>query len=339
MNYFRLRHFNEDLGNTVVENVFINHYMPNAPGDFVKIYLLGLKSSCYEGSNCLSDETIAKTVGTSINDVKKAWKYWEEQGIIKVIPSEENDSFFIEFLSIKELMLNIKGEEKKKSKYSADRIISARQNSKTKKMFDYIYRAYGRDLSQNETFAFLDWIDDYNFPPEVVIMVIDHCLSKNIKDLPYLKQVARNWFDAGVDSEKKALEYSEQHKERWQNYSKVLNYLRIKRQPTLGEEKALYKWFYEFSFSDDIILKACELTINTIKPSISYMDKILTDWHDKGLTTINEVEAYQAKASKGTKKTNTKPQKSTFDNFDGRSYDPELLKQNLLKKSRGVKND
>ncbi len=338
MNYFRLKHYNEDLGNTSVENVFINHYMPGAPGDYVKIYLLGLKSSCSQVNNCLSDETIAKTMGTSIEEVEKAWLYWAEQGIIRIIPSFEENISAIEYLSIRELMLNIKGEDKKPGRHSVDRIILARQNSEIREMFDYIHKTYGRELSQNEIYTFLDWLEDYKFPVKVVIMIIDYSYSRNIKDLPYLKQVARNWYDAGVDSEEKALEYSNRHKEKWQKYNKVLNFLRIKRQPTVAEEKTLNKWFYEYSFSDDIILKACELTVNTIKPSISYMDKILTDWYGKGLKTLREVENYQSKTDKRTKRSSEKPQK-TFDNFSGRTYDAEELKQKLLRKSRGESHD
>lgn len=339
MNYFRLKHFNEDLGNTLIENVFINHYMPSAPGDYVKVYLLGLKSSCSQANNFISNDTMAKTIGTSTVAVEEAWAYWEEQGIIKKVFSFEKDCTFIEFLSIKELMLNIKGEKKKYGRYDVDRIISARQDNEIKNMFDHINKTYGRELSQNEIFTILDWIEDYKFPPEIVIMIIDYCYSKNIKDLPYLKQVARNWFDAGINSKSKALEYMNQHKERWYNYSKVLNFLRIKRQPTVAEEKVLYKWFYEYAFSDEIILKACELTVNTIRPSISYMDKILSDWHEREFKALKEIEQYLSKKPKDTVKGRTKTQKSTFDNFAGRTYDPELLKQRLLKKDKGGPNE
>lgn len=335
MNYFRFRHYNEDLGHTPVENVFINHYMPEAPGDYVKIYILGLKCSFSQNNSYLSDEIIAKTVGLNVEDVKKAWKYWESQGIIRISQTADEDGNFIEYLDIKEIMLNIKGDEEKPGKYSVDRIIQARQNNKIRDMFDYIRRISGRELSQNEIFAFLDWIDDYNFPPEVVIMITEDCYSRNKKDLPYLKQVARNWFDAGVDSQEKAVEYTNRHKEKWQKYGKVLNYLRIGRQPTVVEEEMLFKWFYEYSFSDEIILKACELTAKTLKPSFSYIDKMLSEWHEKDLHTIQEIEAYLLKTSKPSKKSSGKSQKNTFDNFTGRTYDPELLKQKLLKKSRG----
>lgn len=335
MNYFRFRHYNEDLGHTPVENVFINHYMPEAPGDYVKIYILGLKCSFSQSNSYLSDDTIAKTVGLSVEEVKKAWKYWESQGIIRISQTADEDGSFIEYLDIKEIMLNIKGEEKKPGKYSADRIVQARQNNKIRDMFDYIRKISGRELSQNEIFTFLDWIDDFGFPPEVVVMITEDCYSRNKKDLPYLKQVARNWFDAGVDSREKATEYTNRHKEKWQKYGKVLNFLRIGRQPTVVEEEMLFKWFYEFSFSDEIVLKACELTAKTLKPSFSYMDKTLSDWHEKDLRTIQEIEAYLLKTAKTPKKSAGKSPKNTFDNFSGRTYDPELLKQRLLKKSRG----
>ena len=60
----------------------------------------------------------------------------------------------------------------------------------------------------------------------------------------------------------------------------------------MGEEKILYKWFYEYKFSDDIILKACELTINTLKPSISYMDKIARAWAEVDIHTLEAAKEY-----------------------------------------------
>lgn len=335
MNYFRYKAYNEDLGHTPVENIFINHYMPGAPGDYVKVYLLGLKCSYSLQNSYLSDEIIAKTINISVEEVQKAWQYWQEQGIINVIHTEENKDKVIEFIDIREKILNIKGNEAKPAKNSVDRIIMARQNSKVREMFDYIRKISGRELSQNEIFTYLDWIEDYGFPPEVVVMIIEDCYSRNKKDLPYLKQVARNWFDAGIDSQEKAIEYANRHKEKWQKYSKVLNFLRIGRQPTAVEEEMLHKWFYEYAFSDEAVLKACELTVKTLKPSFSYIDKVLTEWHDKNIKTIDEIEAYLSKNSSTSSKDDSKTAKRTFNNFKGRTYDAELLEQRLLKKSRG----
>ena len=339
MNFFRLQSNNEDLGHTLLENVFINHYMPQAPGSYVKVYILGLKYAQNHSNTSLSNEIIAKTLDVSVEETMEAWKYWEAQGIIKLVPySQGSEDVAIEFHTIKELMLNIKKKKSPVDKYSPDRIIAARQNFRIKDMFEYIKKIYGRDPSTNEMFTYLDWVDDYGMPPELVILLIDDCCARGKKDLPYLKQVAKNWFDAGINSLEKANEYTERHKEKWQKYSKVLNFLRIGRQPTSVEENMLYKWFYEFNYSEEVVLKACSLTANTMKPSFSYLDKILTDWHNKGLKVIQEVDAYITKSDHAAPvktKPNTKTQKSSFNNFTNRTYDANALEDMLLKKSRG----
>jgi DnaD/phage-associated family protein len=281
----------------------------------------------------------------SDDDVINAWKYWEEQGIIKLnmsLTEHEKNAFDIEFLSIKEIVLNIKDAPVITDKYSPERIINARSNYKIKDMFEYIKKIAGREPSQTEMFTFLDWIDDYSFPPEVVILIVEDCFSRNKKDLPYLKQVAKNWYDAGVNSTEKATQYSTRHKEKWQKYSKVINFLRIGRQPTTTEEELLHKWFYTYEYSEEIVLKACERTAQTIKPSFYYIDKILTDWNNNKLKTIQEIEAYIIKHDTKKEKNVNKEYKSnnrTFNNFANRKYDTKLLKENLLKKGRGELSD
>lgn len=337
MNLFRIKSNNEDLGQTLVENLFISHYMPSAPADHVKVYLLGLKYSQSYVNNMLSNETVAKTLKLSPDEVNAAWKYWAEQGIIRLYPytaAGEQDGFTVEYLNIKELMLNIKEKKENRGKYSPERIINARSNIYIREMFDHFRKLFGRELSPNELFVFLDWMDDFNFPPDVIRLLVEDCVSRDKKDMPYLKQVAKNWFDAGIDSVEKAEQYNLRHKEKWQKYNKVLNYLRIGRQPTSAEEEMLNKWFYAFELSEEIVLKACELTAKTLKPSFNYIDKILCEWHEKGFTTIPEIEAYLVKEPKEEKK-GTKTQKPGFNNFTNRKYDAKSLEESWLKKSRG----
>jgi len=337
MNLFRIKSNNEDLGQTLVENLFISHYMPFAPANHVKVYLLGLKYSQSYVNNMLSTETVAKTLGLSVDEVNSAWRYWSEQGIVRLYPythSGTEGGFTVEYLSIKELVLNIKEKKENTGKYSPERIVKARGNQNVREMFDCFRKLFGRELSPNELFVFLDWMDDYNFPAEVIRLLVEDCVSRDKKDMPYLKQVAKNWYDAGIDSVEKAVQYNSRHKEKWQKYNKVLSFLRLGRQPTSAEEEMLYKWFYTYGCSEEIVLKACELTAKTLKPSFNYIDKILTEWHEKSLSTIQDVEAYLVKAPKEDKKP-AKGQKPSFNNFTNRTYDAKALEDMLLKKSRG----
>ena len=49
----------EDLGVTTIENSFISLYMPQMPGNYVKIYLFGLRACQYGQPEALNNAVIA----------------------------------------------------------------------------------------------------------------------------------------------------------------------------------------------------------------------------------------------------------------------------------------
>ena len=65
---------------TVVANEFLDKYMPKANGDYVKVYLYLLKNRV----NGIDVETIAEHLQLTEGDVRRAIRYWEEQGIVSV---------------------------------------------------------------------------------------------------------------------------------------------------------------------------------------------------------------------------------------------------------------
>ena len=72
MNHFEFNAQSDDIRTTTVENAFLTHYMPQARGDYVKVYLYGLK--CCTLGQSFSDDDIAAALDLSVSDVKKAWK-------------------------------------------------------------------------------------------------------------------------------------------------------------------------------------------------------------------------------------------------------------------------
>lgn len=76
-----------NVGYTVLQNIFIERYLPSASGNDVKVYLVGLKR-CFGSKNCqwASNKTIAEDSGVSVRAVQRAWKYWESVGLVHIIP-------------------------------------------------------------------------------------------------------------------------------------------------------------------------------------------------------------------------------------------------------------
>ena len=65
------------LLDTGVENMFINEYMPMAPGEYVKVYLFALMYA--DIGEEMSNRMIAKQLDIQEEDVLKAWNYWEHR--------------------------------------------------------------------------------------------------------------------------------------------------------------------------------------------------------------------------------------------------------------------
>ena len=72
MAFFIKQDENWYLKDTGIENIFINEYMTQAPGDYVKIYILALMYAKMGAD--ISNEAIAKSVGVEEEDVLKARK-------------------------------------------------------------------------------------------------------------------------------------------------------------------------------------------------------------------------------------------------------------------------
>ncbi|MBR1985948.1 MAG: hypothetical protein IKA24_03570, partial [Mogibacterium sp.] len=76
------------LHRTKIENLFISEYLPDAPGDYVKVFLFGLMYAQYEIKPDRSE--LAKLLGLSVDEIAEAWIYWESRGLVKI--EREKDS-------------------------------------------------------------------------------------------------------------------------------------------------------------------------------------------------------------------------------------------------------
>ena len=69
------------LYKTRVENLFINEFLPEAPGDYVKVYLFGLMYAQYD--QVIDSAKLSMILGLSEEEIEEAWIYWESKGLVK----------------------------------------------------------------------------------------------------------------------------------------------------------------------------------------------------------------------------------------------------------------
>ena len=314
MNNFELYINNDDLGVTVLENIFINHYMPTAPGDYVKVYLLGLKYCSNKNLSSISNKIIGKTLGILESDVRKAWEYWEQQGIL-TCERNGDDNYHIKYLHISSLMLqgnNVHTEEE----HSNQKIIE--------ELYKTIEFMYGRPLSYKELQIIASWMNDLLFNPEMITLLVEYCFNLNKKDINYINKVALNWYDKKINTYDEAMENINSFREKRDRYYKIMNYLGFKRSPTKAEIGIMDKWISTYNMSMEIIIEACKKTLAIDKPNFKYIDTILTEWHKKNYTKPEDIEKEELPKKQ---KSETKPTQ-----YNQNGYDYDLLEKKLEEK-------
>ena len=76
---------------TVLENEFIDHYMAEANGEYVKVYLILLRH-LNEPSGTLTISKIADLLDITEKDVIRALNYWKKKGLLDYDMPVDGDS-------------------------------------------------------------------------------------------------------------------------------------------------------------------------------------------------------------------------------------------------------
>ena len=202
---------------TPVENLFIQEFMLKAPGDFVKVYIYGLKQ-CYHLSQSENTiESFSRALCLETKVVENAFHYWQRQGIME-IKKDDDGRLSIEYLNIKDMLYNNQSSNKSLYHYK-----DFNQN---------LQAIFGkRLLTPQEYLRVYDWIEILNLPAEVVLMMVQFYISKKSSriSINYLDKVAESWARDGINTLQKAEEYIKQYESCYQETIAVLKYLGIHR--------------------------------------------------------------------------------------------------------------
>ena len=280
MSFYKEKTKDYFLLDTKVENMFINEYMVSAPGEYVKVYLFALMYAELEVD--FSNEDIAKQLSMDIEDVLKAWTYWEKMGIIrKVRKSPDNPlDYDVVFVLLKDMLY---GSHEETRVVSSDQGINAQMaNQEYRSMFNRIEKSFGRVISGTEMGEVLSWINDFEIEPEFVAFAVEYCARKKKKTVKYVEAVIRNWISDGHRTVEDIQQHIGQMEERSADYRRIFRALGWSRNWTEEEKRIMNEWFDKMGFSVDAILDACSKTTGISNPNINYINKVLTSWYEEG---------------------------------------------------------
>lgn len=317
----------KSLNFTPVSNVFIEKYMIQARGEFVKIYLLMLKHNI-SGELGVSSSILASSLNLLESDIMNALNYWNDQGVIKLTQIDKMGNYNVEFVDL--------SEEQIKPKKQVD-LLEALGSNNTKDMLKDIEMLLGRPLSPNEMSIYLNWQREFGFSSELILILIEYCVSKGKSDSRYIEKVALSWHDMKITTIDQAQNLIKKTEDKWINIRKILTYLGINNTDIMKPQQDLIeKWLFIYKFPIEVILKACDICFERLnRADFKYIDGILGKWNKSNIKTLEDIAL---KDNKPTNKnnnyqrpsyTNEKPPLK-FNDFEAREYDYDSLEKKLL---------
>ncbi len=271
-----------------------------------------------------STEEIGEALGLSETDVIAAVSYWRGVGLIasagrtrKAVPAEKNEDKKKGAGKPTELPTSVRDTDTRT--YTGEEIARIiKEKPEMESLLDFAQARLEKVFSPSDI-AKLVYLEDYVLLSAPMIMrIIDYCVEIDKKSMRYVEKTALSIYDEGVCDYETLEEYFEKKRAARSAEGIVRRIMGIgARSFTAKEKEHISKWFGEYGSAQELIELAYEKTIaNISKPSVPYMSKLLSSWHEKGYKTCGEVEAGRANT------TDEKGGKLNLDIFDEASKSP-----------------
>lgn len=321
---------------TALSNDFIDHFMPKANGEFVKVYIYLLRALSAPQSP-LGLAQMADTFSCTEGDILRALKYWEGKKLLsllyegnqlsgitlldpaykqipaspvldEVLPGFQETGAAVDYESpapdfpiCQDLSLSTDDKSSRDTAdtkpLTADRVKELKQNEDIIQLL-YIAEQYlGKTLTPTETRKILFFYDELHMSVDLIDYLIEYCVGRDHRSIRYIETVAMAWKEAGITTVEMAKESTARYAK---EYFTVLKSMGITNRNPIDTEIALINtWMKEYGFTLDLIQEACSRTVlQTGQPSFQYADKILQSWKKKEIRTLEDVRLQDAQHQK-----------------------------------------
>ena len=165
------------------------------------------------------------------------------------------------------------------------------------------------------------WFNKYNFDEQVMMALFNYCYEKSALHKNYIQAVADAWSKNNIKTFTD-LDYYFEKQEKLNTIKKQISKkLRYPRPFNEYEEAYISKWVLDCGYSFDIIELALKRTTSKANVGFDYLDKIICDWKDRNLRTINDVQNYLSSSKQKEKNIKELEKKTNYNNHEQRNYD------------------
>ena len=310
---------------TELPDVFFTEYLSHSNSDYIKVYLYIIFLSKYNKDVKIND--LSKKLELPLKTIQEAIKYWEDIGAL----TKKSTGYLIN--SLQEIELHKLYNPK--VALSAEEIKASNQNQYRAKAIENINNTFFQGVMSPSWYSDIDlWFKKYSFDEEVMVALFQYCFNRSALHRQYIQTVADSWYRHGIKTFNDLDKHYEKQ-EKLHTLSKTISKkLGISRNLSQYEEAYIERWNMEFGYNLDVIEIALKKTTSKANPSFDYLDKLLTDWHDRNFKTADEVQTFLSSMKQKNKDIQKLNKTVNFQNYEQRNYkDLENLYINSIQRS------
>ena len=300
------------FSNTQIPDVFFTEYMSEANGDYIKVYLCILFLTKYDKDIKLND--LSKKLNIPLQTIQAALVYWEEKNILtkKASGYIVNNLQEIELHKLYSPNITLSEEDINKNA----------NNQYRAKAIECINNMYFQGIMSPAWYSDIDlWFKKYEFDEQVMISLFDYCFNKSALHKNYVKTVADAWNKNNI----KTYEDLEIYYQKYEKLNKIKKEIakKLGRYSALTqfEEAFIEKWILDFGYDLNIINIALKKTTSKANPSFDYLDKLISDWHDRNLKTEENINNFLNEMKQKKKNVKQLEKQTNYNNYEQRDYD------------------
>jgi len=295
---------------TIIPDIFFAEYLSQMPATSVKVYLYIIFLSKYEKDAKLND--LSKNLALPLKDINDAFTYLEENGFI----IRKENGFIIS--NLQEQTLNKL--YKPNLTMSPEKVADIAQNKARAKIIEHINNTYFSGIMGPSWYNNIDiWLTKYNFDDQVLISLFDYCFRRSALNMKYVQTVAEAWGSNKIQTWEDLDSYY-QKQDALVKIKKTIAKKLGKQTLTQYEEAYIEKWLLDYGYNLNIIEIALKRSVYKSNPTFEYFNNIITNWHERGLKTPEEVYAFIEQREKQRKDTKQLEKQVNKASYEQRQY-------------------
>ncbi len=280
---------------TLVPDIFISEYLPSMESDFVKVYLHCL--FLYKYSKRINQDEIARKLEISSDRVKECFAWLEGAELVV----RKDNYFILNDLKEKQIRKMFKPRE---TSDPEDAVKSSEIHRQRSQIITSINNKFYSGLMAPSLYTDIDaWFNRYGFDEEVMYMLFAYCSKNNALTPNYIQKVAEAWHGRNIRTSFELEAYFAEYQKFKDVRGKIIKKLKLGRNLTEYEDSIVEKWLTAYKYDFDLIELALRKTVSKTNPNFRYIDRIISEWHAKGVRTAAEaaaeIEAFERSYSEG----------------------------------------